>query len=142
MIRTLPALVAAAFLLTPAPGSAQTAAPSPAAAAPAAAASPAIADPKIEALAKSLLKGAQTNTLDHAMMTDQMSTQMTPDLTKNVATQLGALGDYTSFKYVGTQTSNGLMVYQFVVAFKAVTLNEFIAITPEGKIAGLKFGPH
>jgi hypothetical protein len=135
-IRLVPTLFAAAFILSPALAAAQTPAPSAAATA---AASPATADPKIEALAKDLLHRAQTDTLDRSQMTDQMNTQMTPELMKSVATQMAALGDYTSFTYAGSQPSNGLMVYQFVVAFKVVTLNEFIAITPEGKIAGLRF---
>jgi hypothetical protein len=138
-IRSISAVLAAVFMLTPGVAAAQTPASPPAAAAPAAPASPAVADPKIEALAKDLLHRAQTNTLDRSQMTDQMSTQMTPELTKNVATQLGPLGDYTSFTYAGSQSSDGLMIYGFVVVFKSVTLNETIAITPEGKIAGLRF---
>jgi hypothetical protein len=138
-IRYISAVLAAAFILTPALAAAQTPAASPAAAVPASPASPAAVDPKIEALAKSLLHGAQTNTLDRTLMTEQMSAQMTPDLLKNVATQLTTLGDYTSFTYGGSQMQDGLTVYQFVVAFKSITLSEYIAITPEGKIAGLKF---
>jgi hypothetical protein len=134
-IRFILALCAAAFILSPAPATAQT----PAAPAATAAASPAAVDPKIEALAKDLLHRAQAGTLDRSQMTDQMAAQMTPAYAKNVATQMASLGDYTSFTYAGTQQSDGLTVYQFVVVFNSVTLNEYIAITPDGKIAGLRF---
>jgi hypothetical protein len=142
-IRFLPAALAAVLLLTPGVAAAQTPAPSPAAAAPAApaaAASPLVADPKIEALAKSLLHALQTNTLDRSMMTDQMNAQMTADVAKNAAAQMAALGDYTSFTYAGEEDQDGLKVYQFLVAFKTITLKEYVGITPDGKIAGLQFG--
>jgi hypothetical protein len=74
------------------------------------------------------------------MMTDQMNAQMTPDLAKSAGAQMAALGDYTSFTYAGEQDQDGLKVYQFVVAFKAMTLKEYVGITPDGKIAGLQFG--
>jgi hypothetical protein len=137
--RYISAVLAAAFVFTPALAAAQTPAVSPAAAVPASPASPAPVDPKIEALAKSLLHGVQTDTLDRSLMTDQMTAQMTPEYTKSVAAKMAALGDYTSFTYTGSQTDNGLMVYMFVVVFKAITLKEYVSMTPEGKIAGLGF---
>ncbi len=124
------AILAAILVLSSARGAAQTPAP----AAPAAAS--ATVDPKIEAMAKDWLHRAQTNTLDRSQMTDQMSAQLTPDVTQKVASQLATLGDYESFTYVETTPSDGLTVYHFVVAFKPITLNEFLALTPDGKIAG------
>jgi ABC-type transporter MlaC component len=126
-IITAVVLLAAALYFSPARGAAQTAAPA------------ATVDPKIEAMAKDWLHRAQTNTLDRSQLTDQMNAQMTPDLAQKAAAQLGALGDYSSFTYVDTEASNGLTVYHFVVAFKAISLNEFLALTPDGKIAGLQF---
>jgi hypothetical protein len=134
-IRCIPALFATACILSPALATAQT----PAAPAATATASPTAADPKIEALAKDLLHRTQADTLDRSQMTDQMAAQMTPAYTKNVATQMASLGNYTSFTYVGTQQSDGLTVYQFAVVFNSMTLNEYVAITPDGKIAGLRF---
>jgi hypothetical protein len=148
-IRLLPALLAVAFAVIPALAMAQTPAPSPAAAvpavpaAPAAPATPAVADPKIEALAKTLLHQAQTDTLARTNVTDEMSAQMTPDATKSIATKMGPLGDYTSFTYGGSQTQpDGLIIYTFVVGFKDTVLDEYIGMTPDGKIAGLKFAKH
>lgn len=126
-------ILAAIFLLSPAHGAAQTSAPSPA--------TSATVDPKIEAMAKDWLHRAQTNTIDRSQMTDQMSSQLTPDVTQKVAAQLATLGDYESFTYVETTTSDGLTVYHFVVSFKPITLNEFLALTPDGKVAGLQFTP-
>jgi hypothetical protein len=139
-------LVVGLLLLLPARGAAQTS-PSPAAAAPASAASavpvvpavPATVDPKIEAMAKDWLHRVQTNTYDRAKMTDQMNTQLTPEMAAKVGTQFATLGDFTSFTYVDTKTINAITVYHFVVAFKSITLNEYLGLTADGKVAGLQF---
>lgn len=133
-------LLASLALLSPARGAAQTAAPAPAAAASAPAASGTV-DPKIEAMAKDWLHRVQTNTWDRSQLTDQMKAQLTPDMATAVAAKFASLGDYTSFTYNDTQLSGGLTVYHFVVAFRSLTLNEYLGLTPEGKVAGLQFTP-
>jgi hypothetical protein len=65
--------------------------------------------------------------------------QMTPDLTKAISEKMAPLGDPTSFTFDGMKQADGLTIYQFSVAFKAITLKELIALTPDGKIAGLNF---
>jgi hypothetical protein len=138
-------LVAGLLVISPARGLAQTS-PSPAAtaapAAPAASAAPGISltvDPKIEAMAKDWLHRVQTNTYDRSKMTDQMNKQLTPELAAKVGTQFTTLGDYTSFTYVDTKSINGITVYHFVVAFKSITLNEYLGLAADGKVAGLQF---
>jgi hypothetical protein len=133
------ALLALSLLLTTAPGAAQTPAPSMApSSSPAAAAT---ADPKIQALAKTLLHQAQTNTLDHALLTDQMIAALTPDLTKKLADQMGPLGEPTAMTFVTSQSTQGLMVYKFTVAFSAGTITELFGLDAQGKVAGLRFAP-
>jgi ABC-type transport system substrate-binding protein len=132
-------LLAAFALFSPARGAAQTTAPSPAAAAPAPAA-PDTVDPKIEAMAKDWLHRVQTNTWDRSQLTDQMNSQLTPDVATKIAAQFASIGDYTSFTYRDSVLQpDGLRVYHFVVAFKSVTLNEYLGLTPDGKVAGLHF---
>jgi hypothetical protein len=131
-------LLAALALLSPARGAAQTAAPSSVAPAPAASGT---VDPKIEAMAKDWLHRVQTNTWDRSQLTDQMKAQLTPDMATAVAAKFASLGDYTSFTYNDTQLSGGLTVYHFIVAFKSLALNEYLGLTPDGKVAGLQFTP-
>jgi hypothetical protein len=70
-----------------------------------------------------------------------MSAALTPDLVKQVSVQLAPLGDPTAVLFVGSQSTQGVMLYQFLLTFKSVTLNEYLAIDAKGKIAGLRFTP-
>jgi hypothetical protein len=124
-------------MLAPISAVAQTAAPA-AAASPAAAAT---VDPKIEALAKEWLDRVQTGNIDRSQFTDQMNAALTPALVKQVSAQLAPLGKPTAFAYVGSQTVQGSMVYEFRVTFASVQLNEDLAIDAAGKISGLRFTP-
>jgi hypothetical protein len=144
LLRSGLVLLVTSVLIAPAYAGAQTpaAAGSPAAAAaPAASATPATADPKIEALAKDLMHRAQTNTFDKTQLTDQMSTGLTAELTKTLASRLGPLGEPSSFIYAGSQPTDGVTAYGFLVTFSSMKVKEIFAVDATGKVAGLSFSP-
>jgi len=142
--RIVPAALAALASLLTLPASAQSMAPqsTPSPAASSSAASPApVADPKIEALAKTLVHQAQTNTLDPSEFDDQTKSALTPDMGKSIATELAPFGAATAFAYAGSEARQGLMVYGFVVTFASGSVREVFALDASGKIAGLHFTP-
>lgn len=125
------------FVFFASPGRAQTApAQSSAPSSPAAQ-----IDPKVAAMAKDWLHRIQTGNVDRSQLTNEMSAALTPALVQQVGAQLAPLGDPTSVSFVGSQTAGGITIYQFVLTFKASTVNEYIGIDGAGKIAGLRFTP-
>ena len=126
-----------ALVATQASALAQTASPSPAASA-----SPAPAeDPAITARAKDWLHRLETNDIDRAQLSAEMSDFLTPDRAKQLAAKIGVLGDPTSFTLLSQQTMDGYTVYMYRAVFKGGIFKETFALDSAGKIAGLRLSP-
>lgn len=122
------------------------AAPTPAAdtatpAAPQATPSGVAEDPAMTARAKEWLHRAQTATLDRSQLDAAVNKQLTDALAKQIAQQMGTLGEPSSFAYVETKSfaPNTLRIYK--VVFKSDTLYWFFSTNDAGKITGFRLMP-
>jgi hypothetical protein len=98
------------------------------------------AAPDVAARAKEWLHRIQTGDIDRSQLTDQMNAALTPDVIKNLSSQLGPLGEPQSFTFVGQQSVPGdITAYVYSVTFKSTTLTEVFALDKDGKVAGIRF---
>jgi hypothetical protein len=99
-------------------------------------------DPKVEAKAREWLYRLQTGDIDRNQLNALVAKQFTPEIVRQVAQQLGPLGDPTGFVYVSQQTVRDTTVYQFLVTFKSAKLNEFLDVDQAGRIGGITVKPY
>lgn|GEM_PF-1843584 len=122
---------------TPAPAasaaasSAPTAVPAPAA----------TADPAITARAQEWLHRIQTANLDRSQLTPEADAAFTDSLIKQVAAQVGPLGDPVSFTFVNSKVVSPNTAYVYKVSFKDTAFYYIFALAASGKISGLRLVP-
>jgi hypothetical protein len=130
-------------LLSGSAASAATGTPSPAPSATASAAAPAqspYADPATRA--REWLHRMQTGDIDRSQLTDEMNTDLTPGVIKQISDQFGPLGDPQSFTLLGEESVAGdETAYVYRVVFKTKTVNEVFVLDKAGKVAGIQFPP-
>lgn len=97
--------------------------------------------PDITARAKDWLHRVQTGDVDRSQLDTTMNTAFTPDLVKELSTQLGPFGDPQSFTFFKQVVSGGVTAYVYRVSFAAGAVNEVFALDKDGKIAGIQFVP-
>lgn len=102
---------------------------------------PADTEASIAARAKDWFHRLQTGIIDRSQLTPQVDSLLTPDLIKQLVTQLGPLGDPVSFTFVGKQSIQGMTAYVYRVTFKSGTFNEIFVLDKNDKVAGIRALP-
>ena len=142
-MRSVAMLVVALAIGAPVAAAAQSPSPVPAASAsPVASASPAVAlDPAIMARAKEWFHRFQVADIDRSQLTSAANSALTDTLVKQLATQIGPLGDPSEFGFVQKQTVGPDTIYLFLLKFKAGSVLYQFGLDATGKIAGLRLMP-
>jgi hypothetical protein len=84
----------------------------------------------------------QTGDIDRSQLTDEMNTDLTPGVIKQISDQFGPLGDPQSFTPLGEESVAGdETAYVYRVVFKTKTVNEVFVLDKTGKVAGIQFPP-
>jgi hypothetical protein len=102
---------------------------------------PAAGDAPALALAKTLLRQAQTGRFDRSLLSAQLSSDLSSATVKDIAGQLAPLGAPASFKLQSRQRKNDLTVYLYRVLFTDGAYLEELAVDGSGKVAVLWFKP-
>jgi hypothetical protein len=98
-------------------------------------------DPAMAALATSLLAQAQSGQLDRTLFTDKMNDGLTSEKVASVAQQLASLGKPTKMSFAKHSTVDGFSVYEYLIVWPTISMNEQFALDGSGKIAGWFFKP-
>ncbi len=122
----------------PSPSSAASAPPSPAVSGSPSAQT---VDPKITARAKEWAHRVAVDNIDRSQLTPEMNAALTDALAKQVAGEVGPLGEPTTFTFVTTRSSSTGTLYVYHVGFKSTTLDWIFVLDPNGKISGMLFRP-
>lgn len=95
----------------------------------------------ITALARQWIGRLQAGDIDRSQLTSKVSALLSVDMVRSLKSDIGGLGEPTSFVYRGMQSVNGIAVYKYRVQFPSVALLLTLAIDSQGKIAGLYLSP-
>lgn len=99
-------------------------------------------DPAITTLAKSLLTQFQSGKIDHSVFDATANAAFTDAIVGSVVAQLGPLGKPSAVTFISMRNVGVERLYIYRDSWPSTTLDESIAIDPDGKVGGIYFRPY
>ena len=97
-------------------------------------------DPKLTALLRSRIAALAAGKIDRSQFTPEMNTVLTPAVLQQNKQTFSAFGPLQSLAFLQRFEANGLQVSRYRAVFGETPIVWTLALTPEGKIAGVESG--
>ena len=97
--------------------------------------------PQVTRLLRRTLTDLAAGTIDPKTVTPQMQALLTPQVIAQTNQNLAAFGSLTTLSFLSRTEQSGLQVYRYRALYGATPVLMVLALTPDGKIAGLRPQP-